>query len=106
MLSLDAELDATADLLWQTKTAAYIGLCSLTVRWFSSFPPGSLLITSQLVTWDWILSLREDCRIVKRCGPSIAIVAYFLARFSAVAFCVLVTMFYTGVPQGKYLIRA
>ncbi|KZP10687.1 hypothetical protein FIBSPDRAFT_937909 [Athelia psychrophila] len=49
-------------------------------------------------TWDWILSLAEEYRVVKRCGRSAAVLAYFLARTSALTVCALFLIFLTGVP--------
>ncbi|KZP18409.1 hypothetical protein FIBSPDRAFT_1046273 [Athelia psychrophila] len=70
--------------LLQTQTATYLTLGTLTAA-----------------TWDWTLALAEEYRIVKRCGLSFAILAYFLARTSAVMLCVLTLIFYTGVPPGE-----
>ncbi|KZP10696.1 hypothetical protein FIBSPDRAFT_201061 [Athelia psychrophila] len=52
------------------------------------------------VIWDWMLSLAEEYRVVKRCGRSAAVLAYFLARTTALTLCILVFIFYTGVPDN------
>ncbi|KZP04066.1 hypothetical protein FIBSPDRAFT_1054923 [Athelia psychrophila] len=69
--------------LQQTQIAIYIILASLTA-----------------VIWDWLLSLAEEYRVMKRCGRSAATFAYFTARASALILCVLVYIFYTGIPDG------
>ncbi|KZP05395.1 hypothetical protein FIBSPDRAFT_1054096 [Athelia psychrophila] len=53
-----------------------------------------------VLTWDWMFSLADEYRVVKRCGRSAAVLAYFLARASALTLCVLVLIFLTGVPDG------
>ncbi|KZP05390.1 hypothetical protein FIBSPDRAFT_940473 [Athelia psychrophila] len=68
--------------LQHTQIAIYIVLGSLTA-----------------ITWDWIISLAEEYGVVKRCGSSATVIAYFLARASAVTCCVLAFVFYTGVPS-------
>ncbi|KZP14753.1 hypothetical protein FIBSPDRAFT_833798 [Athelia psychrophila] len=77
----DAESESR---LQHTQVAAYIVLGFLTA-----------------ITWDWVLSLAEEYGVVKRCGSSAAVVAYFLARASAVTCCVLTFIFCTGVPDGS-----
>ncbi|KZP10680.1 hypothetical protein FIBSPDRAFT_937905 [Athelia psychrophila] len=67
-------------LLQQTQAATYICLCALTAS-----------------MWDWTLSLEEELRIVKRCGRSPAVFAYFLARTSAVMLCAFSLVLYTKV---------
>ncbi|KZP05394.1 hypothetical protein FIBSPDRAFT_872378, partial [Athelia psychrophila] len=47
-----------------------------------------------------MLSLGEEYRVVKRCGPSVTVLVYFLARSSVLTLCVLVLIFYTGLPDG------
>ncbi|KZP13031.1 hypothetical protein FIBSPDRAFT_960963 [Athelia psychrophila] len=74
------DIDTT---LQQTQIAIYIILASLTA-----------------VIWDWLLSLAEEYRVMKRCGRSAATFAYFTARASALILCVLVYIFYTGIPDG------
>ncbi|KZP05400.1 hypothetical protein FIBSPDRAFT_1054098 [Athelia psychrophila] len=70
--------------LQYTQIAIYINLCALTA-----------------VTWDWIISLAGEYRVVKRCGVrSAAVLAYVLARASALTLCVLVLLFYTGLPDS------
>ncbi|KZP12863.1 hypothetical protein FIBSPDRAFT_1049789 [Athelia psychrophila] len=64
----------------ETRTATYITVCSLTI-----------------LLWDWILAIGEELRIVKRCGRNHAVLAYFLARASAVMVCVLGLAFFTKV---------
>ncbi|KZP10665.1 hypothetical protein FIBSPDRAFT_1051167 [Athelia psychrophila] len=79
------DLDVT-NVIWQlqqTQIATYIIVCSLTV-----------------VTWDWMLSLAEEYRVVKRCGRSATVLVYFLARSSVLTLCVLVLIFYVGLPDG------
>ncbi|KZP10686.1 hypothetical protein FIBSPDRAFT_962882 [Athelia psychrophila] len=68
--------------LQQTQAAHYIAVCALTA-----------------VLWDWILSLADEYRIVKRCGASTAVFACFLARSSAVISCVLTLIFSMGIPS-------
>ncbi|KZP13009.1 hypothetical protein FIBSPDRAFT_1049715 [Athelia psychrophila] len=75
---------AVIEQLLQTQTATYITFGTLTAA-----------------TWDWALALAEEHRIIKRCGPSFAVIAYFLTRTSAVMLCVLTLIFYTGVPPGE-----
>lgn len=55
----------------------------------------------QVATWDWTLALEEEFRLVKRCGRSLAILAYFVARATAVMLCILSLVFLTNVPPGK-----
>ncbi|KZP15548.1 hypothetical protein FIBSPDRAFT_1048057 [Athelia psychrophila] len=77
------QLDTDTTLqLQQTQIAIYIIMGSLTA-----------------VIWDWMLSLAEEYRVVKRCGKSTAVLAYFLARASALTLCVLVFIFYTIIPD-------
>ncbi|KZP07931.1 hypothetical protein FIBSPDRAFT_992785 [Athelia psychrophila] len=51
--------------------------------------------------WDWTLTLGEEFRIAKRCGPTLAVLAYFLARTSAVAVCVLCVIFFVRPPPDS-----
>ncbi|KZP05396.1 hypothetical protein FIBSPDRAFT_967317 [Athelia psychrophila] len=44
--------------------------------------------------WDWMVSLVEEYRVVKRCGRSAAVLAYFLARMGALTMCALALTFY------------
>ncbi|KZP29648.1 hypothetical protein FIBSPDRAFT_926834 [Athelia psychrophila] len=85
LVSLGADSDVTVQLLRQTQAAAYIALCSL-----------------MAVMWDWILSLAEDYLLVKGCRHTFAMLAYFLARSSAVTLCILALIFYSGVPPGDH----
>lgn len=57
----------------------------------------------QLVIWDWMLSLAEEYRVVKRCGRSATVLAYFLARGSVVTLSVLVFIFGTRLPGKPHL---
>ncbi|KZP25765.1 hypothetical protein FIBSPDRAFT_366654 [Athelia psychrophila] len=82
---LDADSDVTVQLERQTQVAAYIILCSLTA-----------------VLWDWVLSSADDCKLVQGCGHAAAMLAYFLARASAITVCILALIFYTGVPPGEH----
>ncbi|KZP31643.1 hypothetical protein FIBSPDRAFT_944714 [Athelia psychrophila] len=71
-------------LLQQTQAATYIASFALTVS-----------------TWDWALTLEEESRIVKRCGRSLAVLAYFVARTTAVILCLLSLVFLTIVPPDE-----
>ncbi|KZP15529.1 hypothetical protein FIBSPDRAFT_958701 [Athelia psychrophila] len=52
------------------------------------------------VTWDWVLSVEEECRIVRRCGLSIPVVVYYLARISAMVLCVLSVAIHSILPES------
>ncbi|KZP09533.1 hypothetical protein FIBSPDRAFT_759778 [Athelia psychrophila] len=51
--------------------------------------------------WDWTLTLGEEFRIAKRCGPTLAVAAYFLARTSALMVCVLSVIFLVRPPPDS-----
>ncbi|KZP10683.1 hypothetical protein FIBSPDRAFT_1051179 [Athelia psychrophila] len=82
-LARDATMTDVILPLQQTQIATYLVLGALTAA-----------------TWDWMISLAEEYRVVKRCGRSTAVLAYFLARTSPLILCVLVLIFYTGIPNG------
>ncbi|KZP10669.1 hypothetical protein FIBSPDRAFT_937898 [Athelia psychrophila] len=70
-------LPITASLVQQTQVAAYIVFSALSA-----------------VTWDCLLAMAEECRIVQRYGWSVAVLAYFVARISTGILCVLSLIFY------------
>lgn len=102
LVLLDSGLQdgATLAFLQQAQVTTYIHLCALTVRSPHSFN-GALLSVSQILTWDWIISLAEEYRTVKkRHGPNFALLVYFLARASTMALCVLSFTFNANIT-GK-----
>ncbi|KZP03765.1 hypothetical protein FIBSPDRAFT_941359 [Athelia psychrophila] len=50
------------------------------------------------VAWDWTLAIGEELQIAKRCGRSLAVLAYFLARSSGVMAFGLTLVFLIKVP--------
>ncbi|KZP15765.1 hypothetical protein FIBSPDRAFT_703983, partial [Athelia psychrophila] len=56
--------------------------------------------TPQVVAWDWALVLGEEVRIAKRCGRSLAVLAYFLARTCVISF-ILALVFLIKVPSDE-----
>ncbi|KZP23345.1 hypothetical protein FIBSPDRAFT_952144 [Athelia psychrophila] len=75
---------AVVQVLQHTRGAAYITFCALTVA-----------------AWDWTLALGEEVRMVKRCGRSHAVLAYFLARTSVVIGCISALVFFIKVPPDE-----
>lgn len=70
----------------------------------------------QFLTWDWLLSLEEELRVMQRCGHSVAVFAYCMARcvtkietlkiseikcysISAANLCVLDIILQIGLPS-------
>ncbi|KZP10718.1 hypothetical protein FIBSPDRAFT_937929 [Athelia psychrophila] len=49
------------------------------------------------LTWDWMLSVVEEYRMVKKCGLSIAVAVYFLARISMTVNFVLIIIFQSSL---------
>ncbi|KZP23716.1 hypothetical protein FIBSPDRAFT_1013563 [Athelia psychrophila] len=85
----DATATMAVQLLQQTHAATYIASFALTVS-----------------TWDWALTLGEEFRILNRCGRGPAVLAYFVARTSAVITCVLSLIFLIKVPPDNNMCSA
>ncbi|KAF7968180.1 hypothetical protein HWV62_31692 [Athelia sp. TMB] len=83
--TMDIPASDLLDMLRQTVLVERITYCAFTV-----------------LVWDWLLSIADEVRLTQRCGASIALFAYFVARISIFSLCVLIIIFQNAaLPDCK-----